>query len=373
MQKQVCKRCVMDNVGDPYIIFDENGYCNYCTDALKAKDLRYFPNADGKRKLDYIFNKIKHDCKNQNYDCLLGLSGGLDSSYVAYIGYQYGLRMLAVHIDDGFDAPETTRNIDRICRAYNIDLVIEKPNKEQFSDLTRAFIRAGVPDIAIPQDNVLFANLYKYAQKNRIRYFLNGSNFALESILQKGNSYDAYDKVHILDIQRKFGKSKLNSSLPLFSVFEKRVKYRFSYRIQTVCPLNYLEYNARDALSILNKSCGFEYYGDKHCESLLTKFMQRYYLPQKFGVDKRKSHYSSMIISGQMTREEALQKLAEPLYEEADLQKDLSFILKELSISEKEFEKIMNEPPRQHSDYRRSIINRGAQVLLKMRQKSVGY
>ena len=373
MQKQVCKRCVMDNVGDPYIVFDENGYCNYCTDALKAKDLRYFPNADGKRKLDYIFNKIKHDCKNQNYDCLLGLSGGLDSSYVAYIGYQYGLRMLAVHIDDGFDAPETTRNIDRICRAYNIDLVIEKPNREQFRDLTRAFILAGVPNIAIPQDNVLFANLYKYAQKNRIRYFLNGSNFALESILQKGNSYDAYDKVHILDIQRKFGKSKLDNSLPLFSVFEKRVKYRFFYRIQTVCPLNYLEYNARDALSILNKSCGFEYYGDKHCESLLTKFMQRYYLPQKFGVDKRKSHYSSMIISGQMTREEALQKLAEPLYEEADLQKDLSFILKELSISEKEFEKIMNEPPRQHSDYRKSIINRGAEVLLKMRQKSVGY
>jgi N-acetyl sugar amidotransferase len=373
MRQQVCKRCVMDNVGDPFITFDENGYCNYCTDALKAKELRYFPNAYGRRRLEDIFNKIKLDGKNHKYDCMLGLSGGLDSSFVAYIGHQYGLRMLAVHVDDGFDAPETTRNINKICDSYNIDLVVEKPNKEQFADVTRAFIRAGVPNIAIPQDNVLFATLYKYAQENKIRYFLNGSNFALESILQKGNSYDASDKVHILDIQRKFGELKYDGSLPLFSVFEKRVKYNLFYKIQTICPLNYVEYNARNAFSILNQTCGFEYYGDKHCESILTKFMQRYYLPKKFGVDKRKSHYSSMIISGQMTREEALEKLSEPLYEESELQKDLAFILKELLISEKEFEKIMGDTFRQHTEYLTSVINRGTQVLLKVRQKTAGY
>jgi hypothetical protein len=198
MQNLICKRCVMDNVSDPFIRFHRNGYCNYCTDALKAKEICYFPNAEGKRKLDKIFTKIKIDGKDKKYDCMLGLSGGLDSSYVAYIGHQYGLRMLAVHIDDGFDAPETTKNIKKICDSYNIDLVVEKPDKEQFADLTRAFIRAGVPNIAIPQDNVLFANLYKYAQKNHIKYFLSGSNFALESILQKGNSHDATDKVHII-------------------------------------------------------------------------------------------------------------------------------------------------------------------------------
>jgi len=373
VQKHVCKRCVMDNIGDPLISFDENGYCNYCTDALKAKDLRYFPNDDGKRQLDEIFNKIKLDGKNRKYDCMLGLSGGLDSSYVAYIGHQYGLRMLAVHIDDGFDAPETTKNIKKICDSYNIDLVVEKPNKEQFTDLTRAFIRAGVPNIAIPQDNVLFANLYKYVQENKIRCFLNGSNFALESILQKGNSYDASDKVHIMDIQRKFGEIKHDGSLPLFSMFEKRIKYNLFYKIQTICPLNYLEYDARNAFSILNQTCGFEYYGDKHCESLLTKFMQRYYLPQKFGVDKRKSHYSSMIVSGQLTREEALEKLSEPLYEEKQLQKDMAFILEELEISKEEFDEIMSQPPRQHTEYKTSIINRGTQVLLKIRQKTSGY
>jgi len=373
MHKQKCKRCVMDNVGDPYIKFDENGYCNYCTDALKAKEIRYFPNADGKRQLENIFKKIKINGKKQKYDCMLGLSGGLDSSYVAYIGHQYGLRMLAVHIDDGFDAPETIKNINKICDYYNIDLVVEKPNKEQFADLTRAFVRSGVPNIAIPQDNVLFANLYKYAQENQIRYFLSGSNFALESILQKGNTYDAIDKVHIMDIHGKFGEIKLDEKLPLFSIFEKRIKYNIFYKIRTIYPLNYVEYNALNAFSILNETCGFEYYGDKHCESLLTKFMQRYYLPKKFGVDKRKSHYSSMIISGQMTREEALEKLSEPLYENEQLQKDLGFILKELLISEKEFEKIINEPPRQHTEYRTSITNRMAQFLLEKRQKAMGY
>jgi N-acetyl sugar amidotransferase len=363
----------MDNIGDPYITFDKNGYCNYCTDALKAKNLRYFPNADGKRQLDSIINTIKKDGQKQKYDCMLGLSGGLDSSYVAYIGYQYGLRMLAVHIDDGFDVPETTKNINKICKAYNIDLVMVKLNKEQFIVLTRAFIRAGVPNIAIPQDNILLASLYKYAQENKIKYFLSGSNFALESILQKGNSYDATDKVHILDIQRKFGKINHSSTLPLFSIFEKRIKYNFFYKIQSIKPLNYVEYNALNAFKILNDTCGFEYYGDKHCESLLTMFMQKYYLPQKFGVDKRKSHYSSMIISGQMTREEALEKLSKPLYDDKQLQRDLAFMLKELSMSEKEFKKIMSEPPRQHSEYRTSIINRGVHVLLEIRQKAIGY
>jgi len=157
----------------------------------------YFPNEEGNHKLRSLFTSIKAERGNRKYDCMIGLSGGLDSSYAAYIGHQNGLKMLAVHIDDGFDAPQTTRNVNRICESYGIDLIIEKPNREQFADLTRAFLRAGVPNIAIPQDNVLFASLYKYAHENGIKYFLSGSNFALESILQRGNTHDALDKVHI--------------------------------------------------------------------------------------------------------------------------------------------------------------------------------
>jgi len=363
----------MDNMGDPTIEFDENGYCNYCTTAIGTKHLRYFPNDEGKKKLENLFQKIKDQGKNQRYDCMLGLSGGLDSSYVAYIGYQHGLRMLALHIDDGFDDPQTTKNIEKVCNSYGIDLIVERPNEEQFTDLTMAFFRAGVPNIAIPQDNVYLASLYKYAQKNRIKYLLSGSNFALESILQRGHTYDAMDKVHIIDIQRRFGELKYDGTLPLISILEKRIKYQYLFKIQTICPLNYVDYNAQRAFDTLHKTCGFEYYGDKHCESILTRFMQRHYLPKKFGVDKRKSHYSSMIVSGQMTRDEALNRLSEPLYEEEQLKKDLEIILNKLSIRMEEYEKIMGEAPKNHFDYRTSLINRDSRALLKMKQKIIGY
>ena len=368
MEQRVCKRCVMDNVGDPQIIFDENGVCNYCKAAEEANRKCYFPNDEGKRRLDEIVNKIKEERKNEKYDCMIGLSGGLDSSYLAYIGYKYGLRMLAVHIDDGFDTEITKRNIKRIQETFNIDLIVEKPNKALFADVTKAFIRAGVPNIAIPQDNVLFATLYKYARQNHISCFLSGSNFALESILQKGNSYDASDKVHIKDIHRKYGELRLTKELPLISIFDRRVKYQYIYKIRTLKLLNYINYEAKSALRELNETCGFEYYGDKHCESVFTKFMQRYYLPTKFNVDKRKSHYSSMILSGQMTREQALMKLQEPLYDKNDLENDISYILDHLKMDRKEFDQIMKSTPRSHNDFKKSTFNQFVHFILRFRK-----
>ena len=368
MEYKVCTRCVMNNNGDDTIIFDENGVCNYCKAAEEANRQCYFPNEEGKEKLNKIINSIKEERKNEKYDCMIGLSGGLDSSYLAYIGYKYGLRMLAVHIDDGFDIEITKNNVRKIAEAFNIDLIIEKPNKELFSDVTKAFIRAGVPNIAIPQDNVLFATLYKYARQNHISYFLSGSNFALESILQRGNTYDASDKVHIMDIHKKYGELKLTKDLPLISIFDKRIKYLYIYKIKTIKPLNYVDYNAKKALQTLKEACGFEYYGDKHCESVFTKFMQRYYLPKKFNVDKRTSHYSSMIISGQMTREEALKELERPLYEKDDLEKDISYILGQLGMSRKEFDDIMRRPPNSHDNFKKSLFNKLIHAILKLRK-----
>jgi len=368
MNYRQCKRCVMDNSSDPTISFDSNGYCNYCSYALRAKEVVYFPNETGKKKLDEIFADLRRKRKSNKYDCMLGLSGGLDSSYAAYIGYSYGLRMLAVHIDDGFDTPVTTENIKNICDKFSIDLIVEKPDPILFSDLTKAFIRAGVPNIAIPQDNVLFACLYRFAKDNKIDCFLNGGNFALESILQRGNTYDASDKKHILSIWKTFGEKYRPDELPLFSVFEKKFVYQFLHRIMFFRPLNLLDYNAKNAFETLNKSCGFEYYGDKHCESFFTKFMQRYYLPIKFGVDKRKAHYSSMIVSGQMTREDALERLQEPLYLESDLKDDLDFVLSKLEMNSEEFETIMKEEPKSHLDYPISPINLFAKVVLRIRK-----
>ena len=363
-----CKRCVMDNSSDPTISFDSKGYCNYCSDALRAKEVVYFPNETGKKKLEDIFADLKTKRKSYKYDCMLGLSGGLDSSYAAYIGYSNGLRMLAVHIDDGFDTPVTTANIRKICDKFSIDLIIEKPDPILFADLTKAFIRAGVPNIAIPQDNVLFACLYKFAKENKIDCFLNGGNFALESILQQGNSYDASDKKHILSIWKRFGEKYDPGNLPIFSVFEKRFVYQYLHKITFFRPLNFLDYNAKNAFETLSKSCGFEYYGDKHCESIFTKFMQRYYLPTKFGVDKRKSHYSSMIVSGQMTRVEALDRLKEPLYQNEDLKKDVDYVLKILNLTEKEFNVIMKERPKSHYEYSISWINLLAKNALNIRK-----
>lgn len=369
----MCNRCVMDNSSDPTITFDENGNCSYCSDSIRAKDVVYLPNEKGRDKLNNFFSELKLKRKKYKYDCMLGLSGGLDSSFAANVAHNYGLRMIAVHIDDGFDTPVTTANIKKICDRFSIDLIIEKPDPVLFYDLTKAFIRAGVPNIAIPQDNVLFACLYRFAKENKIDYFLNGGNFALESILQRGNSYDASDKKHILCIWKTFGEKYNPHELPLFSVLEKKIVYQYLHKITFFRPLNFLDYNAKNAFEILNKSCGFEYYGDKHCESIFTKFMQRYYLPTKFGVDKRKSHYSSMIVSGQMTKEEALERLKEPLYIQDDLNDDINYVLNRLRMSNEEFMKIMNEPPKSHTDYPVSLINQFAMGILNIRKRIKKY
>lgn len=376
MQYKQCTRCIMDNIGDPTIRFDENGVCNYCTDAFRAKDVVYHPDEYGKSYLEQTFTELKKRRKNFQYDCMLGLSGGLDSSYAAYIGHTYGLRMLAVHIDDGLDAAVTTKNVRNICDAYGIDLVVERPDPVLFGDLTCAFIRAGVPNIAIPQDNVLFACLYKYSNENKIDCFINGTNFALESVLQRGNTYDASDKRHILAIWERFGRIKDHkklASLPLMSVFEKRVLYGRIHKIQTIKPLNYVEYDAKKAFEILRNTCGFEYYGDKHCESIFTKLMQRYYLPQKFNVDKRKSHYSSMIVSGQMTRDEAIERMKEPLYEPVQLAKDIEFVLSRIGMERSEFDEIMSIAPHTHKEYSISVINRFLPIFLQIRRKLFKY
>lgn len=361
----------MDNIGDPTIRFNEDGTCNYCSDALKTKDLVYFPNEKGKDILESQFEKVKKEGKGKPYDCMVGLSGGLDSSYASYIGHKYGLRILAVNVDDGMDAEVTRKNIKRICSTFNIELHTIKPDKERFADLTRAFILAGVPDIAIPQDNVLFASLYNFAQKNKINYFLSGANFSLESITQSG--FDALDTVHILDIHKKYGRLPLDGNLPLFTVYEKRLKYKYFYNIKSLTPLYYLDYNAQNALKELNDACGYEYYGNKHWESIFTKFIQVYYLPKKFNIDKRKSHYSSLIISGQMTRDEALNKLKEPLYDEKEMQLELEFLLKELNIDKSEFERVMLEKPNKHENFKTSSLNKFAQVILRLRKKTLGY
>ena len=349
-QYQICTRCVMDNASDDTITFDENGYCNYCSKELERKNLVYFPNEEGEKKLDVMVSEMKENSKNKPYDCLMGISGGLDSSYLAYLGYKWGLRILAVHVDDGFDTEISKKNINKLCAACNIDLKIEKPDSEQFNDLTASYIRANVPNIAIPQDNILFAALYKYARKYKVKYFLSGGNFALESILQRENTFTAYDVVNIKDIHKKFGRKSIDK-LRFLSNYRKFFDKVF-LGIKTYRPLNYINYNRNVALKELYSYCGFEYYGSKHSENELTKFIQQYWFFERYNVDKRRSHLSSMIISDQMTREEALEELKNPIYIESSMELTKKYILKQLDITGEEFNSILSEPPLQHYDYK---------------------
>ena len=357
-----CKRCVMNDASDTTIRFDEDGYCNYCTKALgEINTSVYFPNQEGKKKLDAMIAMIKAENKDKPYDCIMGISGGLDSAYLAYLGYTWGLRILAVHIDDGYDTDISKENIRKLCKAAHIELRTVTPDPEQFNALTLAYMKAGVPNLAIPQDNILFAFLYDTVKKEKLKYFLSGGNFALESILQQGHSGNAMDVVNIMDIQRRFGTKGIDK-LKFISSYQKYLNIKRGIAV-TLRPLNYIDYNRDRAFQELKEFCGFEYYGSKHLENILTAFVQLYWLPKKFGVDKRSSHLSSMIVSGQMTREQAMEELKKPAYDAQMMEQYISIIKERIGISNAEFEEIMRAPTHEHEEFKTDKL---ADILRKI-------
>jgi len=347
---KTCTRCVMNNKSDPFIEFDDNGHCNYCKKAFSEMNDIYFPNAEGTSKLKSMLDEIKSNRLGE-YDCLMGLSGGLDSSYLAYLGAKkWDLKIVALHIDDGFDTEISKENIEKLCRCAGIKLINIKPDSKQFNNLIKAYLKAGVTNIAAPQDNILFAYLYEYARENKIKYFLSGGNFSLESILQYGNTYDAADTVNIKSIHKAFGEESM-SNLKLLSKMQRYIDDKI-LKIKTIRPLNYIDYSKERAFEELNEFCGFKYYGSKHLENYLTAFVQLYWMPQKFNVDKRTSHLSSLIVSGQLTRNEALLELEKPLYSQEYFERLLEIILDSLELTKEEFAEIMSGPIRQHTEFR---------------------
>ena len=346
-----CRRCIMNDKADPYITFDESGICNYCTEALTHINTDvYFPNEEGGIRLNRMIEKIKSENADKKYDCIMGISGGLDSAYLAYLGYKWGLRILAVHIDDGYDTEISKENIKKLCDAANIEMRTITPDAEQFNALTLAYMKAGVPDVAVPQDNILFAFLYDTVEHEGIKYFLSGGNFALECVLQKGNGYSAMDVTNIKDIHKRFGTKSINR-LKFITSYKKYMRIKRGSVI-TLRPLDLVDYNRERAFKELAEFCDFKYYGSKHLENVLTAFIQLFSLPKKFGVDKRSSHLSSMIVSGQMTREEAMAEMQKPAYDKELMDEYISIIKKNLGIDDEEFDEIMNSPTHQHTEYR---------------------
>lgn len=347
---QTCTHCIMDT-SDPEISFDEQGVCNHCRRVERETiGKRWFPN-DGRPKLDAIVDRIKEDGKGKEYDCVIGLSGGVDSSYLAWVVVkELGLRPLAIHVDAGWNSEIAVHNIEQIVRKLDIDLYTEVIDWEEVQDLQRAYFRAGVANQDVPQDHVFFAVLYQLTVKRKIGYFLTGGNFATESVLPSAWGYNASDSTNLNAIHKAFGERPLRTYKRM-SFVQNYLLYPYVHKLQRIRPLDYLPFERDAAIAFIEEKLGWKNYGDKHHESRWTRWFQAHYLPTKFGFDKRRAHLASMVIAGELTRDEALQRMEEPLYDPQKLRIDEDFVIKKLGISENEFRSIMAAPPRDYSEF----------------------
>lgn len=349
---QECVRCVMDT-SDPWITFNDEGLCNHCQ-AYDAYVSTLGTSEERQRKLEQLVDQLKARGKGKDYDCIMGLSGGVDSSYLAWFAVnQLGLRPLIVHVDAGWNSELAVNNIQNIVQRLNLDmhtLVIDWP---EIRDLQRAYFLAGIANLDVPQDHAFIASLYSEARKYGIKDILNGGNMQTESILPNAWGYDASDSVSLKAIHKRFGTVKLKS-YPTIRLYQKYFYYPFIEKMRVHRPLELINYGKDGAKKLLIEELGWRDYGGKHYESVFTKFFQAHYLPTKFGYDKRLAHYSSLIVSGQMTKEEAQGELQKPLYDLQELEEDKAFWIKKLGLSEAEYNRIMSEKPSVYTDFANS-------------------
>lgn len=338
------------DTSDPKITFDDAGVCNHCIEFDRLKPQQWFPNDEGSYRWGRLVNEIKAAGVGHDYDCILGLSGGVDSSYLALKAKDWGLRPLVVHVDAGWNSELAVANIERIVKHCAYDLHTHVVDWEEMRDLHLAYLRAGVANQDVPQDHIFFASLYHFATKNGIRYILSGGNLATEGIFPEAWHGSAMDAINLRAIHKCFGGRQLKHYKTI-SFFDYYLWYPFIKKMRTVRPLNYMPYVKAEALAELEQTIGYKPYPRKHGESLFTKLFQNYYLPTKFGYDKRRPHLSSLIVSGQITREDALVKLEEPLYDQQELEVDIAYFCKKLRISRAQFDELMTATPHHYTDF----------------------
>jgi N-acetyl sugar amidotransferase len=345
---QQCKRCVMDT-SDPEIRFDSNGYCNHCCDYFtKTSKLVYQGDISDDRLLRLV-EKIKNSGKSNNYDCVIGISGGGDSIYTAYLAKKLGLRALNVHMDNGWNSALAVNNIEKTLKKLNFDLHTYVLDWLEFKDLQLAFLKASVPEAETPTDIAIPAALHVIADRYSIKYIFSGGNYATEGILPQSWHYNAKDMTFLKAIHKEFGTKRLKT-FPTFG-FQKEMYYKYLRGIKMIYPLNYVPYNKQNAMRVLEKELDWKNYGGKHHESVYTKFIQSYLLPVKFNIDYRRATYSTQICSGEITREEALQELTKPPYDPIKVEEEINYVCKKLDISAEEFNSIIKLPPKTYKDY----------------------
>ncbi len=336
---------------DPAIAFDIDGLCSHCRTFDLVTREGWHPDAEGSRIWASMLEQIRASGQRMDYDCILGLSGGVDSSYLAIKCKEWNLRPLVVHVDAGWNSELAVGNIEKIVKYCNFDLHTVVIDWEEMRDLQLAYLKAGVANQDVPQDHVFFSSLYHYATKHGIRFILSGGNIATEGIPVPAAWHGAaMDAINLRSIHSHFGARPLRRYSTI-SFFQYYLWYPFIKRMRTLRPLNYLPYNKDSAIVELEGKVGWRAYGRKHGESLFTRFFQNYYLPTKFGYDKRLPHLSSLINSGQLTRDKALELLREPLYSQAELDIDMDYFCKKLRISRAEFNALIAAPNRDCSEF----------------------
>lgn len=344
-----CSIGVLDSSDDPSMVFDDLGRSNYYHEYRKAEKEHVLKGEAGRAKLGALAERIRDDGKGKRYDCILGVSGGVDSSYVAWQAHQLGLRPLAVHLDNGWNSELAVQNIESIVNRLHIDLHTHVIDWNEFRDLQLAYLEASVIDIEVITDHAIFALLYQLAGRNGIRHILSGTNIVTEFVMPPHWIYHKTDHINIRAIHREFGSVPLKT----FPFMDLKVKkwYQMVKRVRSHSILNFVPYDKKQVKQTIARELGWRDYGGKHHESIFTRFYQGYILPQKFGVDKRKAHLTNLIYSGQIEKAEALAELQTPPLSERLVEEDLDYVLKKLGLSHGHFQQIMRSPPRRHQDF----------------------
>jgi N-acetyl sugar amidotransferase len=337
------------DTSDPDISFDNNGICNWCIEAEEKLPLFMLSKAESERRLDILVKDIKSKQTGQ-YDSIIGLSGGVDSSYLAYWAHRAGLKPLTVHFDNGWNSETAVSNIKKIIDKCGFDLETYMINWPEFRDLQRSFLKAGVIDIEMLTDHAIMASLRTIMKKHGISCVISGANYATEHGLPAAWVWPKGDWTNIKGIHKRFGTVALKT-YPHSGIFSSIIAPALGLAGKIIQPLDLMSYSKERAMIELSNEFDWKYYGGKHYESIFTKFYQAYILPVKFGVDKRRSHLSCLIRTGEISKQSATEELSTPLYDEVSMQNDKSYVCKKLGFSESEFDRIMQEPPHAHNEY----------------------
>ncbi len=370
---QICENCVMDT-SDSNIIFDKNGVCDYCLNYRNNILPNWKTGTEGNKIIFKEIEKIKKHGKNKDYDCLIGISGGVDSSYLTYLAKEkFQLRPLIFHVDGGWNTQIATNNIEKLIDGLKLDLHTEVINWNEMRDLQLSFFKAQVNTLDTPQDHAFFASLYNFANQNNFRYILTGANYSTECVREPLEwNYHTSDLTQIRDIHRKFGEVKL-STFPTSDILRYKIYFRFFKGIKVIQPLNYVPYIKKEAIELLKNNFGWQEYAHKHYESRFTRFYEGYWLPKKFGFDKRRNQFSSLILTNQMSRAEAIEKLSKPAYNPETIKEDFEYIAAKLNLSVQELQKLMEGKNKTFRDYKNKmyILSIGTFVMRMLGEKRI--